>query len=479
LFILVLEALIFAYWFYKLSLFNVEENYGQTHYGMGAWEILIYSVCVLTIFSGSLTALILGLFKTAGSMNINQRTICEGPFILNLYSPDYLQEAKRDKIQAVLEMARYAVESRVANEGRIWVEAAALVPEEEEVSIIYPNSSNSFFVSIYFRPSELYQVEDGEGKILFDSSGYSIDTPLMLIVNGEPITLQSGESFSLKSGDRILTVSGNYSAVTVVEGRINVRRFVEIELEKGDVLIQERGNDLALTDGKAIAWADGGASFLLHDDVYNACLQLKYFLANKKLDIKNNPLTQSDPLWFYRFIYLHILLVVLGTLFSVVLRHSYLEVTGNVISFVVIQLVPFIFLFTYLSSYLLSKSFLGLDESSSPDLSFFIQNMLGDKTSFNEINGLIWIITTVVFFLIQTRRLSGTLRMKSYKQAAFLRLISLPVETAIILFYILLVVLPINYKEVIEIFPIIFLLYLLYSPIQKKSLIHLISLPKG
>jgi hypothetical protein len=484
--VFVIEMFIFAYWFYKQSHFNVEENYGQTHYAIGIFEILIYSICIFIITSSSLTALILGIYKTTKQMNINQSTVCEGTSILSIYSPDYFEDDTRDtvnQLQTVFALTKAATIDHVANEGQIWIEAEAITLEGNELYTYYANQSFSLGD---WNHRSAFQVEGPESEVSLLRNGKTL-YPISLIIDGIPRTISNeNESFLLKSGDIVLINARMYPILWVRKDKLSGRRLYEMKLRKGDILIQEQGTNLAITPGEATVWTDGYTTTWLQDSAYYACLHLKYFFTNKKLEPKDNPLTKNDPLFFYGFVITHFLFIVLATMLLIALKHSNWKDLAVILLVFLIQIIPLIFLYFSRGRPFASVSdFLYFLENSISYLNrFFFEKLTGIKTSglyddieFATNNNLILTITTAIFILLQIRRVLKIPKMKSYNRIAFLRFISLPIDITIIVTFIILV-LPLNYIETIVILPLFFMTYLIYAPIQKKLFIHLISLPK-
>lgn len=70
------EIGIFIYWLYSQSLFNVEQEYGKTHYTIGIMEVIIYTICVFIIFSPSIIMFITANYKIASYLGINKTSNC-------------------------------------------------------------------------------------------------------------------------------------------------------------------------------------------------------------------------------------------------------------------------------------------------------------------------------------------------------------------------------------------------------------------
>lgn len=53
--VMLAEVGVFIYWFYQQISFNIEQEYGNTHYFYGFLEVVLYSFCTFIIISSSLT----------------------------------------------------------------------------------------------------------------------------------------------------------------------------------------------------------------------------------------------------------------------------------------------------------------------------------------------------------------------------------------------------------------------------------------
>lgn len=486
--IIIPEAIVFISWFYTQSYFNIEGEHGNTHYTFGLIETLIFLVCGSLIFSPSLTALVVGINKTAYAYGLNKQTTCDGPSILKFYAPNFLNQPGLDanNIRIALKMAEEAVLTGKAEEGRVWIEQAAILPEESEV-YVYTEENR---ITVYNRSRIL--IEDGEAEVHIEGSTY----PITIKTSGVIKSIQPNELTILSKGDEIINyfnlpasiALGNFQErndytnartpiIYLTKGTLTVRLFQEIVLEKGDALIRETGKELILVEGESTTEMNSQKSELLNDNAFDTCLELKYFHAKEKPEA----IFYSDRLGYSLFLSWHILFVILGAFLLTTLKHGGWLNVAYIIIYWLLQIFA-VALFSDLSGgdTLGLSSKLGMDRITS----WFDLSKAGYASSdIERIVGGILIISLLIYGLIQFTRISRILRTKKYRRITFLRLASLPIEAGFILLVTTLSIYQLLYPgEIIEdtmIYVIILLAYIPLAALQKRMFIFLMSLPKG
>lgn len=482
------EAIVFIIWFYSQSFFNIESDYGNTHYAVGLIETLIFLVCAFLIFSPSLTALVMGINKTAYSFGINKQTTCDGLSILKFYAPNFLNQPGLDanNIRIALKMAEEAVLTGKAEEGRVWIEQAAILPEESEVSVYTEEN----YITVYNRSRIL--IDDGEAEVHIEGSTY----PITIKTSGVIKSIQPNELTILSKGDEIINyfnlpasiALGNFQErndytnartpiIYLTKGTLTIRLFQEIVLEKGDALIREAGKELILVEGESTTEMNSQKSVLLNDNAFDTCLELKYFHAKEKPEA----IFYSDQLGYSWLVGWHIFFVILGAFLLITLKHGgWLNV-----AYIMIYWALQIFVILLFLDVSLGGDAFGLSSKWGTDriLAWFDLSRVGYATT--EIDRIvcgIFIISTIIYGLLQFTRLSRILRTKKYRRITFLRLASLPIEAGFILLVTALSIQLLYPGEIIEdtmIYVFSLLVYIPLAALQKRMFIFLMSLPKG
>lgn len=487
--IIIPEAIVFIIWFYTQSLFNVEGEYGNTHYTIGFLEIAIFLICSFLIFSPSMTALVVGIKKTAYTFGVNQQTICNGPFIMKLYPANFLDQPGYDtnNIRKALEMSEKAILSGKAKEDRIWIETAVIRPEELEVTISVEGNS----IAVQNRSRII--IEDGEAEVTLGDYQY----PVTIKTAGVIKTVQADELTILRRGDEIINyldiplftnpenpqeyydyIYEHTPVIFLTKGTLTTRTFSEIILEEGDAIIREKGQELILVEGEATAETDREISDFFNDSVFETCLQLKYFHAKEPPD----NVFYFDTLGYDTLVGWHVFFVILGTFLLITLKHG-----GwlNVAYFIIYWLLQILVIALFFDSLLGDDSF-GLAHKLGifPRTPWTYLSELGYSDSDTiKIIAIIMIISLALFVLVQFIRLSKVYKAKTYKRIMLWRLVSLPIEASLVLLitiiYVFLVFDPDeNIGNSIIYASLLFVNIALIS-LQKRMLIYLMSLPKG
>src|SRR5262249_47040106 len=107
-------------------------------------------------------------------------------------------------------------------------------------------------------------------------------------------------------------------------------------------VVQENTGKLILTIGEANIEAISKKSYsiysqFLNDPAYGSCMQLKYFLDNKK------PNYYRDPLRINAFLIWHLLFITLGWFFTLTLKHSNWQNLGYTIVYWLLQILLIMF----------------------------------------------------------------------------------------------------------------------------------------
>ncbi len=105
-FFAVAELAAFSFWIFKLSIFNLEKEYGNrgNSFRRSIYEISLYFLCVIMMLSPSITVTSTAIYKTAYNLKINESTNCaertEKSFLNikeQILSDDEFKEEVRDK----------------------------------------------------------------------------------------------------------------------------------------------------------------------------------------------------------------------------------------------------------------------------------------------------------------------------------------------------------------------------------------------
>ena len=235
-----------------------------------------------------------------------------------------------------------------------------------------------------------------------------------------------------------------------------------ISISSDEAVIVKEGEEIKLVTGKATIQTYTGIwqfqEFLNHPgvnyeyavynrDAYQTCQVVKYFVTDV------NTYFKSDEFGFGFLALVNLIFTILGVLFTVILKHANWRIVIYSFLYLLISSV-LLGIFTVMFGSFLSRYI----DASSIQMSFVIAT-----------------VSLVLLASIESMRLIGA---KKYKQFVFVNFVSLPIAIGILVFTIKAVQPGPTLEGMISTLSVFFLIYLLFTPLQKKILIYLMSLPK-
>ena len=465
-FIIIPELLIFLYWFYSQLLFNVEADYGNTHYTAAWTEIIVYLTGLIIIFSSSLTAQLTGIYKAGYILGINSQTNCYSPLLGKFYR-DGLPS---DEYLPALALAESAVKAgTITEDGNLSIENDAITAEESEIKTMPVDSG------LYVYKGETLIVERGEATLTLDYF-YSQQGTTTVKHTNETIVIEDEKPILLRAGDEITVNDTAY--IKVIEGTIGTRHKYTATVNENSAIIIEEGEKLRLVTGPTTITTNSRFFKFPEERNYDTCLGLKYYLTNREIyhQYGNSALgslnIKGDLFIVEHYKSWNAILIFTGILVLTLLKHVGGQGTVMTIAYWLFQLV--------ISGAVITGIGYGLYYLSQ-NVEVLNANELTQIRLSSALN-IATIFSAIPFGILQYIHFSRAMKEQRYKRITFLRILSLPTEVTLVLLITLFTLLDLIFDAQLNpsaLKLILILILITYLVVQKRVLIYLMSLPRG
>jgi hypothetical protein len=456
--IILIEIAAFIFWLNTQALFSVELEYGNTHYSVGIVETIVYTICTASIFSSSVLMMLTGVYKIDSDLQLNSNS-CFGPIVWEFYSSADLNSLRNgsahydiNKLKAVFDLAQ---QETFLGETLTSIMVQSTAVRQKGFVSVFDNYINGSVIPM--DAGKEIKIQSGEAEIR------SLKDEIIIKSGGSSHRIQRGERVQIHTGDEITyePTSDEILAPATIDllvGDITTSTHYTKHLQEGEAIIVENNNEIQLVRGETTIEIDGAIIPYqqIYSDLYysgsNVCQGIALFMHDRG--------NYSDyDLGIYTTIFWVLALTVLGILLVIILKHSNWRIL--IISF----------LYTLISTLVLI--FLAAVVSSFVSLDFINWYQYGVDSS-----SAIIIITLAAFAVFAIIESATLIRTKRYKPFAFINFVSLPIAIGVLVTMTAILANNTDYDNYIRILSVFFLVYLVLSPIQKRLLVYMITLPR-